>query len=411
MFHAILAVALASSAAITNPSPGVYEVTPVVGDDAPQLQTALNKPDATDIILKGHFDIASTLTVPATAVYEVRAEFPPTGGDIDIPNGNDPRTWSSSITGPLTTLISIPTTAVLTLRDLQFVSGALRVLSGAGGGLTAIDGCHISASTEGVETGSAADLLVHDTTVVATSGLVLDLDGQATISGSYFVGAVLHVSTSLPVDIDDCHIADNGSTRPALRTFGPGSRLANSFVDKSNAARIIRFQGDNSLAEGNVITGSNYTFGLQFFFSENSTARYNTIALDSGTYQIFGGAADGCVIHDNTLVDVSGNTFGINLFLTDDCVILNNDMRGTTFAGITVETRAAVRLAFNTNRNLVHQQGNFPVGTGQASNHVRDEGTDNRVTGHDASTLAQQDELNPGIGQRLKEAAPEDGPE
>jgi hypothetical protein len=62
-----------------------------------------------------------------------------------------------------------------------------------------------------------------------------------------------------------------------------------------------------------------------------------------------------------------------------------------------------------TQGNLVKEQGGFPQGT-NAKTQVFDGGsgdgtTANRVVGHDAHTLAQQKDLNPGIGQRLKAAA------
>jgi len=83
---------------------------------------------------------------------------------------------------------------------------------------------------------------------------------------------------------------------------------------------------------------------------------------------------------------------------------IDNDYTKSGLQGWGPESAGSVLLDQYTEDNLVFEVGDFMRGTGGAKEHVLDLGVDNRVVGHKAGTLAQQEELNPGIGRRKKEA-------
>ena len=124
-------------------------------------------------------------------------------------------------------------------------------------------------------------------------------------------------------------------------------------------------------------------------------------------------------------VETHDNIFTNNIFGTvspdalaavscdgDSNSFIKNDYRQTGIPGITNSDLPCVYLTLQSNENLVHESGKFPQGT-NAKDQVLDEGTQhnqdtgnvNRVVGHKANTYAQQEGMNPGIGQRKKDAA------
>jgi hypothetical protein len=100
-----------------------------------------------------------------------------------------------------------------------------------------------------------------------------------------------------------------------------------------------------------------------------------------------------------------GNVFGAAPFGVEDQgqqnAFVKNDYRQTGIPGLRSGDRVCVWLTSSSSAATVHESGAFPAGTGDAREQVLDQGTGNRVVGHRANELARQEELRPGIGQRL----------
>ena len=87
---------------------------------------------------------------------------------------------------------------------------------------------------------------------------------------------------------------------------------------------------------------------------------------------------------------------------------IKNDYRQSGIQGLSASDIPCVVLGAMATENLVQESGKFPPGTGGATEQVLDlpreltGTTTNRVIGHSANALAE--DINPGIGQRMKDA-------
>jgi parallel beta-helix repeat protein len=161
---------------------------------------------------------------------------------------------------------------------------------------------------------------------------------------------------------------------------------------------IVLAQGSSN----NIIKGNNL---------ENFTAVQ--FGLVGSAQIILGGGSNHNMLTENIIGPLGvGASAGITCFEgAFNNNFINNDYRQSGIPGIATSELPCVFLNWDTDNNLVFESGGFPQET-DAKSQVLDLGTfysqwtgyANRVIGHDADTYAQQEDMNPGIGQRKKDA-------
>ena len=212
---------------------------------------------------------------------------------------------------------------------------------------------------------------------------------------------------------------------------------------------IACYKSSNAIITGNTISGT-WENGIRTYRSSNSIITGNTISgtgqagikvkarsagitIAGNTIKNFRGdrswsspicveESQNCTVIDNELIDVYHGTVLAGIRISglgipcENNNLLGNYFRQSGLPGLTAQSDGpfCVMLEEGTKNNFVKEQGGYPQGT-DAKTQVFDGGylyqddygnwvwtTTNRVVGHDASQLAQQEDLNPGIGQRLK---------
>ena len=200
-------------------------------------------------------------------------------------------------------------------------------------------------------------------------------------------------------------------------TMSPSENVPLSGIVPAICLGIYPAPAHGMLVEGNTITGkADWGIALDSGSSDNIIKANN---LENFTAVQFGqyGAAQiliGGGGHDNLL---SGNVIGplgpgagagILCWVGYDNDLIRNHYTSSGIQGLSGSNLACVLMGPATGGNLVHEPGRFPRGTGGATEQVLDlpreltGSTTNRVAGHSASTLAE--DINPGIGQRVKDA-------
>ena len=212
--------------------------------------------------------------------------------------------------------------------------------------------------------------------------------------------------------------------------------IENNVIDAgtNNASEITGMRlalTDNALVSGNIISGQMYS-GIYLLASHNVLVEGNAIEhfrpIWSGI-PILLEMSQNCTVTENELIDVCDFNAGYVPYAgitisgyfapwipggvqSNNNTLMRNDYTLSRLPGLTAQSDGpfCVILEEGTNDNFVDEQGGFPTGT-NAKRQVFDGGcyddygtwtTTNRVIGHSANELAQQEDLNPGIGQRLK---------
>lgn len=209
-----------------------------------------------------------------------------------------------------------------------------------------------------------------------------------------------------------------------------GTLVKNNTISGSCIYSVRLYKSPNTVVSSNTISGTGRV-GIRLW-SDGATIIRNTIkhfrcTIRWGAPIIVWRSSD-CTVTDNELIDVydpdnyaqgNGPVAGIRISgvgICDNNSLLDNDYRQSGLPGLTAQSDGpfCVLLEEGTKNNFVKEQGGYPQGT-DAKTQVFDGGylyqddyvnwvwtTTNRVVGHDASQMAQQEDLNPGIGQRLK---------
>jgi hypothetical protein len=172
----------------------------------------------------------------------------------------------------------------------------------------------------------------------------------------------------------------------------------------------------NNTIQGNILSGEvRYAYIIEAAqdnaFIGNDSSGLHAITTTSNQLEIrngFGLPATGNLFTEN----IFGTTSGISVVdihsyfggKVQNNIFLNNDYSHTGKRGLKFGDEICVSLSPGTENNLIRENGGFPPGTGGSRFQVVDLGILNRVVGHRANEIAHQEDINPGIGQRLKEA-------
>ncbi len=200
-------------------------------------------------------------------------------------------------------------------------------------------------------------------------------------------------------------------------TMSPSENVQLSGIVPAVCLGIYPAPAHGMLVESNTIMGkADWGIALDSGSSNNiikANNLENFTAVQFGQYGaaqiLIGGGGHGNLITGNVIGPLGpGAGAGILCWMGYDNDLLRNDYRSSGIQGLSGSNLACVLMGPATGGNLVHESGRFPRGTGGATEQVLDlpreltGSTTNRVVGHSASTLAE--DINPGIGQRVKDA-------
>ena len=266
-------------------------------------------------------------------------------------------------------------------------------------------------------------------------------DGQVIFKDNIVVNSssipLLWQNLGAPIDIEHNYFGNVKGVGISISSFNENAGIIkDNYIDCAGAISWF-FSGFKSplistppavavnglLVTNNTVVG-NSTYGLLManlpapdyapnYSSNNVITGNNCSGLTTTVSQVFLVAeAHDNIFTNNIFGTVSPYALAAVFCEGDNNSFIKNDYRQTGIPGITNSDLPCVYLSWQSNENLVHESGRFPQGT-NAKDQVLDEGTQynqdtgnvNNVVGHKAKTYAQQEGMNPGIGQRKKDAA------
>jgi hypothetical protein len=265
--------------------------------------------------------------------------------------------------------------------------------------VNASGGSYQVVSANGTKSGGVREWLIEDSVVIKDTSL-----GENTIAANYSSGTIniqgcyvdgggwIAVYSSRATNKPDHQVTNlrgNTIVGTCLPRGAQGPIIENNSLYRLHAVTLVTYQTEDAIIRNNT------------FDDQGSRTTTNLAHL-----RLIGGGASGALVADNVF---KGSGFSgwscVVRIVMDSCILEKNDYREADVDGFTSsQGQGCIRLrAGRTWDCLVFEQGGFPQGT-NALDQVRDEGINNRVVGHPADDLAQQEQMNPGIGQRLQDA-------
>jgi len=203
-----------------------------------------------------------------------------------------------------------------------------------------------------------------------------------------------------------------------LDNSGTGGIIeSNKFESNGGGKASLYFVNSSDVTvQGNTFTGSVSTGGIMLNgnSSRNVFVGNNMSNLNAGAAQIvIQPGSHGNLFTRNVIGTLAPEAIGGIVCRASGNDIIRNDYVGSNIQGLASSDLACVILGAASEGNLVFESGGLPPGTGGSTEHVLDltreplsQGpagtTANNVVGHSADVLAE--DINPGVGQRAKEA-------